>query len=66
MRKLNKFKKLWGAYDKLGLQQVLLFKKVKPPLTMDDMMIPEENKQAYQDLQVKKIAILNEMGNIDL
>lgn len=66
MRKLNKFKKLWRAYDKLGLQQVLLFKKAKPPLTMEDMSLSEENKQVYQDLQIKKIAILNEMTNIEL
>ena len=53
-REENKFKSLFNQYDLLDEEQTDLYD--------GEIELPIENKEKYNELQIKKIAILDELA----
>ncbi|MFA6359045.1 MAG: hypothetical protein WCY09_10405 [Candidatus Omnitrophota bacterium] len=53
-RQFNKYKKLFKKYEELDFEQKVIFG--------ENIYLPKENKEQWDELQVKKIAILDEMA----
>lgn len=53
MRKMNIYRKLFEKYDELDNKQNFLYE--------GKVILPSEKKDEYNKLQVKKLAILEEM-----
>lgn len=52
-RKINKYKNLFDQYDRLDKKQENLYE--------GKLLLPKEKRKDWEELQIKKIAILEEM-----